>query len=270
MKMTFLINHTKQKLFGRSFFKILIIFLLILIFVFTFSFSNTARSLTLNTLSPLFSAGDYFYKNLDQIPKFFSDRNKLIEENAGLSSELENLRLNIADYESIKSENQMLREDFKLKPAESFTAASVIAKSPQIPLDSLFLDKGTADGLNSGDLILAGERILIGKIVKVSKNRATAALNSFAGVTTYGYVSRTNEPIEVSGVGGGGIEAKMPIDFDIVVGDKIMTGGSLQFLAAVVGSIEEDKSSGFKNILMSLPVDISKINIVFISPLIIQ
>ena len=222
MKMTFLINHTKQKLFGKSFFKIFIIFLLILIFVFTFAFSNIVRSLTLNTLSPLFSAGDYFYKNLGQIPNFFSGKNKLIGENAALSSELQNLRLNIADYESIKSENQMLREDLKLKPTGSFTAASVIAKPPQIPLDSLFLDKGTAGGLNSGDLILAGERILIGKIVKVSKNRATAALDSFAGVITYGYVARTNEPIEINGVGGGGIEAKIPIDFDIAVGDKII------------------------------------------------
>ncbi len=268
MKMTFLIKHTKQNLFERSFFKILIIFLLILIFVFTFGFSNTVRSLALNTLSPLFSTGDYFYKNLDQIPNFFSDKNKLMEENTALSSELENLRISIADYESIKSENQVLREELKIKPAENSITAAVYARPPQIPLDSLLLDKGMADGLNNGDLILAGERVLIGKIVKVSKNRATAALNSFVGATTYGYIARTNEPIEVSGVGGGGIEAKVPIDFDIAVGDQIMTTGSVRYLTAVVGSIEEDRSSGIKNVLMSLPVNVSEVNIVFISPLI--
>jgi hypothetical protein len=72
--------------------------------------------------------------------------------------------------------------------------------------------------------------------------------------------------LEIKGVGGGGMEARAPIDFDIAVGDKIMVGGSFISLSAVVGVVEEDKSSGFKNIFMSLPVNVSKINVVFVEP----
>lgn len=266
MKMIFQIKHTKQNLFGGSFFKILAILLLIFAVVFVFSFFNSARSLVSNVLSPFFKTGNYFYANLDQIPNFFSDKNKLMEENAGLLSQLENLRLDIADYESIKSENKQLREDLKIKPVGNFITSSILAKPPQIPLGSLFIDKGTVDRINNGDLVLASEKVLIGKIAKVTKNRATVALNSFAGVTTYGFVERTNESLEIKGVGGGGIEVKVPIDFDIALGDKIMTAHSSAYLVAVVGAIEEDKSSGFKNVLMSLPVDVSKIDIVFIEP----
>jgi hypothetical protein len=43
-----------------------------------------------------------------------------------------------------------------------------------------------------------------------------------------------------------------------------MVGGPLELVVAVVGAIEEDRSSGFKNAMMSLPVNISKINTVFI------
>ena len=265
--MTFQIKHTKQNFFGRNFLKITIIFLPIIIFTFIFSASGAARSFVSDTLSPLFIFGNFFYESFDRIPKFFSDRNKIVEENDNLLNEIENIRLDIADYQSIKYENQKLRDDLAIRPVGNFIAASVIAKPPQIPLDSLFLDKGIGDGIKNGDLILAGERILIGKIVESSKNKSTVALNSFAGVVSYGYVARTDEPLQFKGMGGGGMEAKVPIDFDIVSGDKIIVDSSLKYLAAVVGAVEEDKSSGFKKVLISLPAVISKVDTVFVKPL---
>ncbi len=265
--MIFQIKHTKQNLFGRNFFKIFIIFLIILVFVLIFNIFGPARSLASEIFSPFFKTGNFFYERMSQIPKIFADKNKLIEENKKLLAEVENSRLDIIDYESIKYENQKLRRELEIRPEGNFIAASIIAKSPQIPPDSLFLDKGFKDGLNNGDLVLAGERILIGKIAKMSKNRAMVALNSFANAVSYGYVARTNEPLEINGGGGGRLETKVAIDFDIIAGDKIMVADSFTYLAAIVGVVEEDQSSGFKNIFMSLPVDVSKISIVFIEPL---
>lgn len=265
MKMMYLLRHTKQNSFNKIFLKILAIIAFILLFVLSV---GSAKSLLIETLSPLFKTGDYFYRTFGQIPQFFSDRNKLIEENEKLMDEIENYRLNMIDYDAVKYENQRLREDLKIKPAENFIAVSVLARAPQIPLDSLLLNKGTEDGINQNDFVLASSKVLIGKIAKISKNKSTVALNSFAGVVTYAYVARTNEPLEIKGAGGSSIEAKVPIDFDIIVGDKIMAGGALSYLAAIIGAIEEDHSSGFKKILMSLPVDTSKINTVFTEPFI--
>jgi len=264
MKIMYQIKRTNQNFFGGSFLKIFKIFLLILSFVFVFSASGSVRSLISDITSPLFKTGNFFYEILGNIPKFFSDKNKLIEENNNLLSQVEKLHLDINDYESIKDENKKLREELKIKPEGNFIVSSILAKSPQIPLDTLFLDRGTVDGINKGDLVLAGEKILIGKIVDVSKNKATVSLNSFAGAVSYGSVVRTGEPLEIRGVGGGSIKAQVPIDFDIIVGDKITIGGSLNLLTAIVGIVEENNSSGLKNILMSLPADISKINIVFV------
>lgn len=265
--MMFQIKHTKQNFLRSNFFKIILIFFLILILFFSFN-TNWARSFVSNIFYPFFKTGDFFYGTIGQIPNYFYDKNELVKENEELLNKIENLYNNISDYESIKYENQKLRQEIGLKPVGNFITTAVIAKPPQIPLDSLFLDKGTDSGMGNGDFVLASERILIGKIVRASKNRTTASLNSFAGVITYGFVARTDEPLEIKGSGGGNMETKVPIDFDIVVGDKIMIGGSLNYLVAVVGIIEEDKSSGFKKILMSLPVNISKINIVFIEHII--
>lgn len=266
--MIFQIKHTRQKFFGESFLKVVLVFLLILIPILIFGFFSPAGSLVSNILSPFFKTGNSFYKTFNQIPNFFSDKNKLIEENTKLSTEIENLYRNIVDYESVKYENQKLRSELGLRPVGNFITTSIIAKSPQIPLDSLFIDKGVNDGVNNGDFVLTSERILIGKITKANANRATVVLNSFAGVVSYGFVARTGEPVEIKGEGGGSIGAKVPIDFNIEVGDKIMVNDSLAYLVAVVGVIEEDRSSGFKDIMMSMPINISKINIVFTKPVI--
>jgi cell shape-determining protein MreC len=267
MKMIFQIKHVKQRknLFAGNTFKTLVILFLILVFILVSNIFSPLRSLLSDMFSPFFRSGNFFYNTLGQIPAFFSDKNKLMEENGKLRDELNKNLLDSISLESIKYENQKLREELQIKPAGNLITTSIVARSPQIPPNSLFLDKGTKDGINNGDLVLSGDRILIGKIIKISNNKATVALNSFAGMASYGYIARTNEPLEITGDGGGGMKAKTPIDFDIVVGDKIMVGNSLNYLTAIVSAIEEDRSSGFKNILMSLPVDVSKVGIVFVS-----
>ena len=264
--MTFQIKHARPNIFSRNFFKILTVLAVILILVLVFGISDSGRSLVSDIFSPFLKGGNYFYEIIGTVPKFFSDKNKLIAENQNLSDEVEKNRIDSVDYESLKYENQKLREALSMKPAGNSIAATIISRSPQIPLDSLFLDKGTADGLHDGDLVLAGERILIGKIAEATKNESTVALNSFAGADSYGFVDRTSEPLDAKGAGGGSMQTTLPIDFDIAVGDKLMVPGSVTYTAAVVGVINEDRSSGFKNVLMSLPVDVSKIGVVFISP----
>lgn len=232
----------------------------------TLSTFEPVRSVFSKVFSPLLKSGNYFYDNFGQIPKYFSDKDKIVEENNRLIFESEDWRLAVLDYESLKHENQKLREELKLKPADNFIAVAIIAKPPQVPLDSMFIDTDFENNLKEGDLVLASDRVMIGKITEKSGDQATIKLNSFVDQISYGYVARTSEPIEVKGVGGGSMESKVPIDFNITVGDKIMVGGSSGYLIAVVGAVDEDSSSGFKNAMMSLPVDISKIGIVFVYP----
>ena len=262
------IKHTNRKFLGIGLPKIITIILFLAGFVLFFSISNSAQSLVSASLSPFFKTGGFFYNSLGNVSRFFSDKNKLIAENTQLLSEIENLKFGLVDLEVLKYENQKVREGLEIKPIGDFISSFVIAKSPQIPLDSLILDKGFKDGINDGDFVLASERVLIGKVVKTSRSKSTVALNSFAGVTTFAFVSRTGELLEIKGAGGGSIEAKVSIDFDIKVGDKIMVADSLNYVVGIVGVVEEDTSSVFKDILMLLPADISKTNIVFIKPFI--
>ncbi len=268
-KMIYQIKHTnhKQNFFGRNV-KALAVFLLIIIVVFIFSASNPLNSFVTNIFSPLLKFGGHFYEIVFQVPQSFSDKNKILEENKTLLQQMENMRISLIDHEFIKSENDRLRQELGLRPAGKIIGAEVIAKYPQIPLDSLLIDRGATDSLNNGDLVLVGERVLIGKVAKVSKNMATVVLSSFPDVVSYVYVERTNEPLEIKGIGGGSMQARVPIDFDIAVGDKILLQSSRAYITAVVGAVEENHQSGFKNVLMSLPTNIAKTGVVFIEPLI--
>lgn len=261
--MMFQIKSSRPNFLKRNYMKIFSLLFGLALIVSVLSLTDSFVS---DFFSVFFKTGDSFYKGANQIPQTFSSKEDLIDQNKILLDQLENYRLDLIDYEIVKNENLKLREILNIKPTGNFITALVIARSPQIPLDSLFLNVGTKDGVNQGDWVLAGERILIGKIVEVSKNKSTVALNSFAGMISFGFVSRTGESIELKGVGGVGMEAKVPIDFDIVVGDKILISGSFSYFAATVGALEEDKSSGFKNALLSLPVNMSKVNVVFIEP----
>lgn len=261
--MIFQAKHTKRSFWGGNLSKIISVFLLVLFLIFIFDFLGSSYQFFSGLFYPFIKTGDLFYKNISWLPGIFSDKNKIIEENKNMEMQIEKDSVDMADYESLKYENQKLRDILKIKPAGNFIYANIVAKSPQIPLDSLLLDRGTADGLKEGDLVLAADKVLIGKIVKLSKNISTVALDSFAGQVSYGFVARTEEPIEAKG-GGGYLEAQVPIDFDITLGDKIMVHGSGDYMSAIVSSIEEDHSSGFKKIFMSLPINVSKINVVFV------
>ncbi|MBN2094368.1 MAG: rod shape-determining protein MreC [Candidatus Zambryskibacteria bacterium] len=266
MKMIYPIKRNKKSIWYNKTFRLVSFFLVVLIFAFLIG-NIFANSLLTEVLNPFLKTGNFFYKNLNQIPKFFSDKLILIKENQELLEEINQNHLNLVNIIALNYENQRLREELSIKLSGQFLAASIIAKFPQVALDSLILDKGINENIKVGDLVLASDRILIGRIAKSNNNSSTIKLNSFVDVYTYGFVARTNEPIEIKGSGGGNMKANLPIDFDIEVGDEIMIGGSFNFIAAVAGVIDEDRLSGFKNVFMSLPTDIYKLNTVFIYPL---
>lgn len=127
-----------------------------------------------------------------------------------------------------------------------------------MPVDSILIDKGSNNGVVLGAKVIIGDRILIGKVEKVFDNQSVVSLNSFARQTNYGYNARSGDFLEIQGIGGGNLQAKVPIDFDILVGDRVEIDGAKSYVFAVVNSIEEDKASGLKNILLTLPVNIAK------------
>lgn len=264
--MIYQIKHTnnRQSFWGNKFFRLFVVCLLTVGLVFTFTVSENLRSFTASSLSGIFGLGDYFSQLFLQTPKNFSSKISLVEENIKLTDQIESMRISLIDYETIIEENKRLHVELGLKPDGNFISSKIVARPPQIPLDSLFLDKGISDGIAEGDLVLVGERVLIGKVVEVSNNTSTVTLSSFPDFISYGHVERTGEALEVVGAGGGSMKARVPIDFDVEINDKIILESTRAYTLAVVGSIESNSASGFKDLLMLLPFNIAKTRVVFV------
>jgi cell shape-determining protein MreC len=270
--MTYQIKHTnnKQWWLNSNFLKIALLSVSAVICFFVFNGQTLGGQFATTALAPFFKTGNYFYKNLFHIPKIFSDKNELLQENAQLLSSLEDMRVNEINYQSLKIENEQLRKELGLRPSKDSIPASIIARPPQTPLDSLVVDRGADDLVRVGDLVLVGGKVLIGRVAKVFSDTSTIALDSSSSSVSQGFLERTGEPLTIKGFGGGGMQVKVPIDFDILVGDKVILANSINYVVAVVGVVEANDSSGFKNILLSLPTDISKIQTVFIEHFISQ
>lgn len=244
--MTYLIKHDRPVFFRDKFKNILVIIALALALL-AFGWFGFLKNFVSDALSPFLKIGNDFYG-------FWG---------CAASSD-QNFDLQTIDYQVLKEENQKLREELGLRPQENSLTASVIGKPPQTPIGSIYIDAGSERNIKEGDLVLASDKVLLGKVVKISKNNSTVSLNSSAGAVSYGFVARTEEQIEIKGAGGASMEAEVPIDFDIESGDKIMQNDSPSYLMAVVGVIESNQTAGLKKIYLSLPVSISKINTVFV------
>jgi cell shape-determining protein MreC len=255
-----LIKHKKNYFFenGRT---ILILLALLVLLVTIFSFLGNFVNFA---LGPFAKVGGYLYEKASFLPSMFGDKKGILDENKRLKSEVERLNLSLSDFEATMNENEMLRRELGVKPEGNLIPAIIISRPPQVPFDTIFIDRGSVDGINVRDLVYASRKNVIGRIEKVQRSVSVAVLYSYSGFGQNAFVSRTNTLIQIEGRGGGNIEAKTPIDLDIIEGDMISAEFSLGANIAVVESVEEDKVLGFKNVIMSLSANPSSLRMVFI------
>ncbi len=261
--MTYLLKHNEKSSRSSWVKGLLITLALVAIGVFVIG-SGSVKSVFNPLAIPLLSAGDGFYKFVNIVPNWFRGKAALIQEIATLNEKLVSMSFNEADFTALNYENKRLREELLIQPKESFLRASVIARSPQVPLDSVLINKGSGDGVVAGDLVLVSEHSLAGKVAEVNGGTSVVALSSSSNNSFVGIVARTGEAVEVKGVGGGNLSTRTPIDFDIQTGDSLLISQGSNYMVAVVGLVESDVSGGAKNSLMSLPFNIGTLETVFV------
>lgn len=258
-KMIRLIKHKKSFFTENKKATLVVLGLLLLLVVITGIFGAITGSI----FTPFARLGGLFYQNGSFLPGLLTDKQRLLEENSKLRNEIERLSLSLSDFEAVIAENEMLRRELGIKPEGNFISAVIVARPPQIPFDTILIDRGSADGVKVGDLVFASRKNAIGRIEKVQKGSSVVLLYSKAGLSQSAFISRTNMLIQIEGGGGGSILARTPIDLDIIVGD-VISADSLGANIAVVESVEEDKVLGIKNVIMSLSANPSVLRMVFL------
>lgn len=196
------------------------------------SFRLIAPNLFWKAFTPVFRAADTFTAAGHTFLASFSDAAELAELNEQLAS----------DNAALALRNQLLEEQLGTEGISQISGilASVVARPPTSPYDTLVLAAGTRDGVMLGMEAFDRVGVPIGIVSSVQQNFSRVTLFSSAGVTTDGWVGSASIPITLIGTGGGTFEASVARAANIAEGDMVYVPGPGQLPIGKVIRIDSD------------------------------
>lgn len=150
---------------------------------------------------PIQAAIDGFGRDLSSIANAIGEIDQLRLENEALRTENERMRIELRQAEELRRENELLTGLLQLRNGFEYdtVAASVIARESSEVQQRIYLDRGTSDGIEIGDVVIAGGGALVGRVVQAGSTSATVQLISDSGSTVIGQLVGSAATGEVTG-----------------------------------------------------------------------
>lgn len=208
--------------------------------------------------------------------KFFSPSapvDDLKQENERLRQQIEELILENAELKIQNEENKILEEQLKLvkKFDQDYVSCRVISKQFTVNSDILVLNCGAETGVKEGLPAVAGQGVIVGKVIEVK-----AAISRLLLITSRG--SKIGATIlnqeRTTGIVTGGKDSSLrmkfiPRDIEIELGEIIVTSTLEENIPAnlAIGRVEEVSSqanSFFQTATIKPAVNLENISIVSI------
>lgn len=162
-----------KKLFKSSRFKLIAVILALLLVGMFICAANghgeTAQSSIVGTLfTPAHWVAAKLSDGIDRISDNAKGNAQYEQKIDELQKELGELQEQLADYDNLKSQNELYKDALELKednPDFKYTQASVIGRDSANPYCSFTISKGSVNGIKDGDAVLYG-KYLVGVIKK--------------------------------------------------------------------------------------------------------
>ncbi|MBQ2729973.1 MAG: rod shape-determining protein MreC [Clostridia bacterium] len=219
----------------------------------------------------------YCTNAVDGFVSFFTEFDRIVEENNQLREENALLKDKISRAEEIEEMNEWLYDYIELKREHTdfrFTEASVTAREGGNYTTVFMLDKGSAHGIKKDMPVVTSEGI-VGYISEVGTTWSKAVTFIEAGSAVGAYVERTGEAGVIEGNFAlseqGVCELHyLSADSDIKEGDRIISSGygSVYPRGLVIGTVEKvEKNSTTRSITVTVKPqqdlsDLSKLMII--------
>ena len=211
---------------------VITIILLILIVAFSNGENNASffENVASKLVMPVQNGLTYLKNKISGNDTFFTDINKLKEENEQLLARNSELEQSLRELENIKTENETLKEYMNLteKYGEYKTIpAYVINKDISNYSKTIIINVGTNDGVKE-NMTVIGDQGLVGHIVSVTDTTAKVQTIIDTASSVSATMSSTDETIVCKGTLESTTELKamyIPTDYNIIQGDSIETSG---------------------------------------------
>ena len=272
MKMNYLLdkqsffsnNHYARKTGHKKFLWLLLLVLLlgggVLVKIFSAGATLTTIPLTknANNLSLALSAN---------LP-FLSSKVSLVRENNELKKTLQEARLALIQSKSQVEELMILTKEINYQPnaLPRVVVAKVLAHSGLLAYDTLIIDKGSRQSaIKPGDVVIAGENILLGEVVQVFSTTAKVKLYSSAGRKTAVKIGPTNISGLATGLSGGNFLVNLPINVLVKHNDLVRkTVGDREYILGLVGLVEKTEQVPVQKVYFKPLINIYEIRFVSI------
>lgn len=263
-----------KKFSSRNLFKVLVAvaFFLMLVFWNPYKIFNPFRIFFSKLAYPFESLSYSFSRKVDIWSDFVFSIGRMRTENEKLLKEKQELLAENSRLHDVERENVFLREQVGLLPQEKYElqAATIISQDPQGIGKFIEIDKGLKDGLKEGMAVIVSKGIMIGRLEKVSSGQSMVALNTNPKSAINALVAQSGAKALVRGEYGLGMFADSILQTDSVsIGDEIVTsgmGGEIPkgLLLGIVQEVRPSSDHLFRQAAISSPVEISKLEAVFV------
>lgn len=211
---------------------VITIILLILIVVFSNGENNASffENVASKLVMPVQNGLTYLKNKISGNDTFFTDINKLKEENEQLLAKNSELEQSLRELENIKSENETLKEylDLTEKYGEYNTIpAYIINKDISNYSKTIVINVGSDDGIKENMTVIADQG-LVGHVISVTNNTAKVRTIVDTSSSVSCSLSTTDESIVCKGTleEESALKAMyIPDDDGIIQGDSVETSG---------------------------------------------
>lgn len=241
------------------------------------SSSDPGNSVIAKVFAPVQKLATSIKNGVEESLSVITNAKQYYEDNKQLRAQLDELYVQIVDYEKLKNENEQLRKVIGLKedfPDYEFSPpCQIISKTANDPFGSFIIDKGTTDGVSVYDPVIT-DTGLVGIVTKASTtySRVTTIFSPDVPVGAYCIRNDTTGIVECNAeLAAEGVCRMKYIekDSDLKKGDIIVTSGNSGLFPKdrVIGIVEEIyiEESGLSKTAVIKPVaDIKNIQSVFV------
>jgi cell shape-determining protein MreC len=257
MKTNYLQKNKKQIVKNR--FK-QIAFVIILILVLFFSGSFIRGSVHFFNI-PITFTEKIIIKPFSTFFNYLSSKDNLARENNILEEEIKKLNIEMLTVNSVRGENQDLKEILGYnKKISDYALAKVLNKPPVSPFDTLVIDIDQEKSVLNQKVYFSN--LPVGYIFEIYKNSSIVKLYSSSDERVSVNIGEIIKNVEAKGVGSGTFRIEIPKDIGIKEGDivSLVTGEVI----GLVEGIEMESSNTFQNVYFKYPFVLKDMNWVLV------
>lgn len=180
--------------------------------------------------------------------EYFGNTKKLNEENEKLKSEIEELKYNLLEVETLKADNENLRDKLEIKERYNhfkLVYADVTIKNYDNYNETFVINKGSNDGIKEKQTVITKDGLL-GYVSKTAETTSIVTTILDPNVSVGAQIASVNKNAVVKGDFALKNEAKLkltyiPIDTEVSVSEIVYTSGIGEVYpkGIPIGTIEE-------------------------------